>query len=79
LPELPRAGNPEEAIIGRQMISFVSGPADAPIYERGKLGAGTRIEGPAILTQLDATTLLLPGQTAEVHPLGALIVRETGG
>ena len=29
-----------------------------------------------MITQLDATTLLLPDQTAEVHPFGSLIVRE---
>jgi N-methylhydantoinase A len=37
---------------------------------------GDRVSGPAVLTQLDATTLLLPGQTAEVHELGSLIVKE---
>ena len=49
---------------------------EAPIYRRTGLGSGDRIAGPAILIQLDATILLLPGQTAEVHRLGALIVRE---
>jgi hypothetical protein len=27
-------------------------------------------------TQLDATTLLLPGQTAEVHRFGSLVVHD---
>jgi N-methylhydantoinase A len=77
LPELPAGGDPARAILGRQAIAFAEGREDAPIYARDRLGAGDRIAGPAILTQLDATTLLLPGQTAEVHPLGALIVRES--
>ena len=52
------------------------GRADAPIYDRARLGAGDRIAGPAILTQLDATTLLLPGHTAEVHRFGSLVVHD---
>jgi N-methylhydantoinase A len=76
LPELPRAADPGDAIIGRQRIAFSEGAAEAPIYDRARLGAGAIIAGPAILTQLDATTLLLPGQTAQVHRLGSLVVRE---
>ena len=76
MPELPRGGDPSDAITGCQPVSFADGPIDTPIYDRTRLGAGATIAGPAILTQLDATTLLLPGQTAEVHPLGSLVVRE---
>ena len=48
--------------------------AEAAIYARERLGAGARIAGPAILTQLDATTLLLPGQVGTVDRLGNLII-----
>jgi N-methylhydantoinase A len=65
-------------MIDRQPVSFAEGRIDTPIYDRARLGAGATIAGPAILIQLDATTLLLPGQAAEVHPLGSLVVRETG-
>ena len=64
------------AIIGRQTIVLASGAVDAPIYDRAQLGAGAAIDGPAIVTQLDATTLLLPGQLGEVDRLGNLIVTE---
>jgi N-methylhydantoinase A len=76
LPELPRGGDPAPAIVGHQRIAWENGGADAPIYDRARLGAGARLAGPAILTQLDATTLLLPGQTAEVHRFGGLIVQD---
>jgi N-methylhydantoinase A len=76
LPELPAGGNPGSAITGYQRIAFAEGAVEAPIYNRAALGASDVVAGPAILTQLDATTLLVPGQTAEVHPLGALIVRD---
>jgi N-methylhydantoinase A len=57
-----------------QPIVLATVRADAPIYDRARLGAGDRIAGPAILTQLDAIALLLPGQTAEVHRFGSLVV-----
>ena len=78
MPELPRGGDPADAITGHQPVAFPEGRLDTPIYDRTRLGAGTEIAGPAIVTQLDATTLLLPRQTAEVHPLGSLVVREAG-
>jgi N-methylhydantoinase A len=76
LPPLPKGGAPDSAITGEMTIASSNGPLRAQVYDRIRLGTGDRISGPAVLTQLDATTLLLPGQTAEVHPLGALIVKE---
>ncbi len=76
LQALPPGGKPEAAVTGEIVIASASGPLRARIYDRTRLGAGDTITGPAVLTQLDATTLLLPGQSAEVHQLGSLIVRE---
>jgi N-methylhydantoinase A len=76
LPELPEGSGANNAIVGCQRIALPTGSAEAPIYDRTRLGASDRIVGPAIITQLDATTLLLPEQHAEVHPLGALIIRD---
>jgi N-methylhydantoinase A len=45
-----------------------------PVYDRERLGPGHRIAGPAIVEQMDATTLLLAGQTATVDPYLNLIV-----
>jgi N-methylhydantoinase A len=73
---VPAGGVPANAITGRQRMALDGGPVEAAIYDRGRLGVGDRIRGPAIVTQLDATTLLLPGQVAEVHRLGSLIIRE---
>ncbi|MGB6009283.1 hydantoinase/oxoprolinase family protein [Castellaniella sp.] len=42
------------------------GHVDADIYERRRLGANQRIQGPAVITQADTTILLLPDQTARV-------------
>jgi N-methylhydantoinase A len=45
-----------------------------PVYDREKLGPGHRVAGPAIVEQMDATTLLLPGQAATVDPYLDLII-----
>ena len=76
LPELPAGGRARDALIGRQRIGFAEGPAEAAVYDRARLGADAVLHGPAIVTQMDSTTLILPGQTAEVHRSGALVVRE---
>jgi N-methylhydantoinase A len=76
LPEIPRGGPIEDAVTGRQRIAFAGGPTEALVYDRARLGAGAELRGPAIVTQLDSTTLVLPGQIGELHPSGALILRE---
>ena len=58
-----------------QPISFAESRIEAPIYDRTRLGVGDHIDGPATITQLDATLLLL-GQTAKVYPLGSLVVHD---
>jgi N-methylhydantoinase A len=55
-------------------VHLADGPATVPVYERAKLGEGDCFEGPAIVTQLDATTLVRPGWAATVHASGALLL-----
>jgi len=47
---------------------------DAVIYDRGKLGVGTVVSGPAIVVEMDATTLVLPGHAAIVDDVGNLLI-----
>ena len=47
---------------------------DAVIYDRGRLGVGTVITGPAIVVEMDATTLVLPGHAATVDTVGNLLI-----
>jgi len=57
-----------------RMVHFREGRIDTPVFARALLGAGTAFAGPAIVTQLDATTLVPPGWNASVHPSGALLL-----
>jgi N-methylhydantoinase A len=57
------------------MVHFAAGSRETPVYERASLAAGVRLAGPAIVTQLDATTLVPPGWAVEVDRSGALLLR----
>jgi N-methylhydantoinase A len=59
-------------------VYFDSGTAEVPLIDRKGLGAGDRFVGPAVISQLDATTLVLPNWTGEVHPSGAILLTTTG-
>jgi len=45
-----------------------------PVFRRDDLGAGARLTGPAIIVQMDTTTVLNPGWRLEVDGLGNLIL-----
>lgn len=44
------------------------------IYDRSKLRAGDKIQGAAIVTEMDSTTLILPGHVGEVDPFGNILI-----
>ena len=50
----------------RKMFDGAQGWLEAPVYERTALPVGFAIPGPAIIEQLDSTTLLVPGSHARV-------------
>ena len=45
---------------------------EAGIHDRAKLRTGHRLEGPAVVTEMDSTTLVLPGHVALVDVIGNL-------
>ncbi len=51
----------------------------AGIYDRGLLVAGNVVAGPAVVTEMDSTTLVLPGHAATVDEIGNLIIRPEEG
>ena len=48
--------------------------SETPVYQREKLPLDAIIEGPAILEQLDATTVVEPGDRAASDADGNLII-----
>ena len=51
------------------------GYLQTPVYRRESLGAGFSLDGPAIIEEPDATTVVHPGDTLTVRPDGLLDLR----
>ena len=63
------------AIMSTETIFVDDCDQEAHIYDRSRIKAGNRIGGPAIVVEMDATTLILPGHTGEVDKLGNILIR----
>jgi N-methylhydantoinase A len=81
LPLVTRAAcrDPAEAHTAERDVYFAEagGFARTPIYRRERLRGGHRIAGPAVIEQMDSTTVILPGQHAMVDD-HANVVIDTG-
>ena len=51
---------------------------DAAIYDRGKLRPGNRITGPAIVTEMDSTSVILPAHVGVVDSVGNILIWPEG-
>ncbi|HTM75828.1 MAG TPA: hydantoinase/oxoprolinase family protein [Pseudolabrys sp.] len=55
----------------RQVFDPASGAfIDTPVYERSRLSPGTQIQGPAVITEDDTTTIVGPSFDATIDPFG---------
>ena len=63
-------GDAESARIGERDVWMpeAGGFVACPIYDRARLKPGNRIAGPAIIEQMDTTTIVLPDMLATVEP-----------
>jgi N-methylhydantoinase A len=64
----------KDAVIHETKFYYEQDWHDASIYEREKLGVGTVVDGPAIIQEMDSTTLVLPGHNATVDSVGNLLI-----
>jgi len=58
----------------QRRVWFESGWKSTPIYRREQLAPGARLAGPAVIEQMDATTVIEPGNKVVADKLGNLIV-----
>jgi N-methylhydantoinase A len=73
-PAEPRNSGRAEAASHRAVWFTADAALDTPVYARATLMPGDTIAGPAVVEQMDATTLLFPGDRAAVDPHLNLIV-----
>ncbi|MEM1103123.1 MAG: hydantoinase/oxoprolinase family protein [Pseudomonadota bacterium] len=73
--EIPKGnGSPKKAKVRDHEMWIDGGVKKSAIYDRALLKAGDQIPGPAIVTEMDSTTLILPGDVACVDPFGNLMI-----
>ncbi len=60
-------------------VVFDGAHVKTPLIDRATLGAGAAFDGPAILSQLDTTTLVPPGWSGHVHETGAILLKRKDG
>jgi N-methylhydantoinase A len=76
LPETSGGATLEEARKKPRRVWFRdTGFVEAKIYERGKLPAGARFDGPAVIEQPDTTTVMPPGSHCTVDKYGNLVIK----
>ena len=69
-----QTANPES--VRQVLFSRADGFIETPVYRRDALTAGMELEGPAVVEQRDATTLLPPGFRSKVDAYGNLVIRK---
>jgi N-methylhydantoinase A len=62
---------------GKRNVYFAQsgGMTDCPVWNRYKLLGGNEIVGPAIIEEIDSTTVVLPGCVCRVDEFGNLLIR----
>jgi len=74
--KVERGGTDASAAILAQQTVFMDGTDQtANIYDRSQLKSGNRIDGPAIITEMDSTSVILAGYVGEIDEYGNIIIR----
>jgi N-methylhydantoinase A len=80
-PELPTgelAGEDASgAVVDEHEIVFQGARHPTKIYDRAKLAPGNRFAGPAVVTEFDSTTVVLPAFEAEVDRNFNILINRT--
>ena len=75
-PETPSGTDPIAAHAGRTSVAFQEGKLDTAMYLRDELHCGNRVSGPALVLQMDSTTVIPPGWTAQMDEWRNLLITQ---
>jgi len=66
---------PVETISGRTKFVYEGHfHEDTPIWDRSQLKCGHVVKGPAVISEMDSNTVILPGCRAEVDHVGNILI-----
>ncbi len=78
-PKVPRGdASPAAAAVGSQATYMDGKKLTATVYDRSKLAAGNRVGGPAIVMEMDSTTVILPAHHGLVDDFGNILIYPEG-
>ncbi|MBI3978290.1 MAG: hydantoinase/oxoprolinase family protein [Chloroflexi bacterium] len=73
------AADPAGALLGRRKVYFAeTGFVGTPIYGRHRLAAQNQIAGPAIVEQMDTTTVIQPRHVGRIDRYGNILISSNG-
>jgi len=77
LKEVTRGKGSDGAIKETRDVYFAEsgGLVPTPVFDRYRLGEGDQIAGPAIVEEVDSTTVIHPGTSATIDVVGNLLIR----
>tara|TARA_B110000503_G_scaffold116347_1_gene175382 strand:- start:8873 stop:10942 length:2070 start_codon:yes stop_codon:yes gene_type:complete len=64
----------DDCIVAESRFYYEGSWYDVNIYDRNKLNVGLALAGPAIIGEMDSTTVVLPGFVATVDAIGNLLI-----
>ncbi len=65
------------AVVDEHQVYFEGDWVPTRIYDRASLKSGNVIEGPAVITEFDSTTVVLHGYTAKVDRYSNILINPT--
>jgi N-methylhydantoinase A len=68
------SADPKAAAIGKQASYMEGKSVNAIVYDRAKLKAGNKLKGPAIVIEMDSTTVILPKHRGTVDKFGNILI-----
>ncbi|MGE0581642.1 MAG: hydantoinase/oxoprolinase family protein [Steroidobacteraceae bacterium] len=78
-PNLPKgSSDAKSAAIGRQKVYMDGKDLTATVYDRRKLRAGNKVKGPAIVVEMDSTSVILPKHHGVVDKVGCILIYPDG-
>jgi N-methylhydantoinase A len=72
----PTGARLSDALREHRQARFDGESLACPVYQRERLDVGLALRGPAILDQFDCTTVVYPGQTAQVDEWKNIVITE---
>ena len=74
IEQVSTAASLQDCVIHQSKFYYAGAWHEANIVDRNKLHQGLEVAGPAIVSEMDSTTVILPGYLARIDAVGNLLI-----